>query len=90
MRHFVKYKNYWWEYDPKDSLKSATLYNAVGGRNSDCDIRFCDVATAEDFEYLDWSGTCVYDNSKFLSGWLSPKGEFCFIWFIMFFLLLIN
>lgn len=76
MRHFVKYKNYWWEYKPEDSLREATLYNAVGGRMSFCDIRFCEVATADNFSKLDWSGTAVFDNEKYLSGWLSPKGEF--------------
>ena len=76
MRHFVMYEGYWWEYDPKDSLKSATLINPMGGRNSFCDIRFCKTAIANDRTELDWKGTCVYDNTKYLSGWLSPKGEF--------------
>lgn len=76
MRHFVMFEGYWWEYDPKDSLKSATLINSYGGRNSFCDIRFCNTAIANDRSELDWRGTCVYDNKKYLSGWLSPKGEF--------------
>ena len=76
MRNFVMYDGYWWEYDPNDSLKSATLINPMGGRNSFCDIRFCKTAIAKDRTELDWSGTCVYDNKKYLSGWLSPKGKF--------------
>lgn len=76
MRHFVMYEDFWWEYDPKDSLKNATLINPMGGRNSGCDIRFCKTATAKDRSELDWKGTHVYDNEKYLSGWLSPNGEF--------------
>lgn len=76
MKNYVLYNGYWWEYDPKDNLKEATLYNALGRRNSYCDIRFCKTAQANNFDELDWQGTKVYDNKKYLSGWLSPEGEF--------------
>lgn len=75
MKYFVKYNNWWWEYDASLPKSSTTLYNSGFGMSSDIDIRGLETAEAEDRTGLDWYGTDVL-NDKFKTGWLSPSGKF--------------
>lgn len=72
---FVKYDNFWWEYDFNTPLDKATLHNFAGGKQSDVDIRNMVIQEAKDWQFLDWKGTKIYDNN-YETGWLSPSGEF--------------
>ena len=72
---FVKYNNFWWEYDPKTPKSNATLWNAFGGKTSECDIRNCKIVEAEYFDKLDWKGTELLDD-KYNTGWLDREGNF--------------
>ncbi len=71
---FVKIENFWWQWDDATPQESACLYNAFGGKMSNCDIRNCKVADAEDFNKLDWTGTSILNNSRY--GWLDRDGKF--------------
>ena len=72
---FVKYDNYWWEYDDKTPLEYATVYNMYGGKMTECDLTKCEIVEAKDFEYLDWTNTDLLNNqSKF--GWVDRNGKF--------------
>lgn len=70
---FVKVNNYWWEFDTKTPLNKATVYNRVGGRMTELDLTNKNIVEAKDWQYLDWSGTCVLNN-QLQTGWLSPDG----------------
>ena len=75
MKHFVKFNNWWWEYDASKPKYCTTLYNDGFGKNSDINIEGMETATGEDFCDLNWYGTEVYDNN-YKTGWLSPDGKF--------------
>ena len=75
MKHFVKYDNYWWEYDPTKPKENAILMNGGVGISSGIDITGLPTQQAEDRIFLDWYGTEVYDN-KYKTGWLAPSGKF--------------
>ena len=75
MKHFVKLKNWWWEYDATLPKSCTTIYNTGLGKTSDIDIEGMETAVGEDFSDLNWYGTEVYDN-KYKTGWLSPDGKF--------------
>lgn len=75
MKHFVKFNNWWWEYDATLPKSCTTLYNDGLGKTSDIDIEGMETAEAEDLSELNWYGTEVYDN-KYITGWLSPSGKF--------------
>lgn len=72
---FVKFNNFWWEYDESTPKNCATLLNLVGGHHSGNNITNCQIVEANGFEFLDWSGTSVLNNnSKY--GWLDTEGNF--------------
>lgn len=75
MNSYVKFYDFWWEYDVKTPKEEATLINLVGGRNSGVDITKCKIVKANDFEELDWNNTKVLD-SKYKYGWLDRQGIF--------------
>lgn len=75
MKHYVKYKNWWWEYDPSLPKTNTNLINSYGGINSGVDISGLETATAENKSGLNWYGTEAYD-IKYKTGWLSPNGKF--------------
>lgn len=75
MNKYVKYDDFWWEYDVKTPKEKATLINLAGGRNSGVDITKCKIVKANDFEELDWNNTKVLD-SKYKYGWLDRQGNF--------------
>ena len=72
---FVKFDNYWWELDTKTSLNNATIYNRMGGKQTELDLTNAQIMEAQKWSDLDWKGTSVYDN-KYQTGWLSPQGVF--------------
>lgn len=72
---FVKYENYWYEYDESTPINDARIWNMYGGCSSCNDISNCEMVEAEDFNFLDWSGTSLY-NDEFLTGWLDKEGNF--------------
>lgn len=72
---YVLIDNYWWVLDTNTPADKATVYNGLGGKMTDTDIRNLKTATAEYWEFLDWKGTSIYNND-YPTGWLSPKGEF--------------
>ena len=75
MSKFVKYKNYWWEYDETSDEDYARLFNHYGGLVFGVDIRQLKRQEAEDFKSLDWTGTNVLDNTS-RYGWLDRDGKF--------------
>ena len=75
MNTYVKYNNFWWQYDTRTPKKNATLRNLVGGYNTGNNIIGCEIVEAESFKDLDWNGTEVLDN-KYKFGWLDRKGNF--------------
>ena len=75
MNSYVKFNDFWWEYNTSTSKNSATLYNFVGGKSSGNDITNCEIVEAENLEALDWNGTIVLD-SKYRYGWVDRKGIF--------------
>lgn len=75
MKYFVKYNNWWWEYNPNLPITNTTLYNDGMGRSSDIDISGLETTIAESRSDLNWYGTEVYDNS-YKTGWVSPEGKF--------------
>lgn len=72
---FVKVDNYWWELDTTTPLSSATIYNRMGGKQTELDLTNAQIMEAQKWSDLDWKGTSVYDN-KYQTGWLSPQGKF--------------
>lgn len=72
---FVKIKNFWWKLGLSKPLDKATVYNYSGGHMSEVDCTNLEIAEAEDWQNLDWSGTVLCDNS-YKTGWLSPDGVF--------------
>ena len=72
---FVKYENFWWEYDETTPKNNAKLINLVGGYNTGNDITNCEIVEADGFECLDWSNTEILNkNSRY--GWLDRNGKF--------------
>ena len=75
LRTFVKYKNFWWEYEGDSPIDNARLYNVYGGYACNVDIRDRETVQANNFKELDWSGTDVLNkNSKY--GWVDRNGVF--------------
>lgn len=72
---FVKYNNFWWEYDDRTPKNKAKIINLVGGYNTGNDISNCEIVEAESFEDLDWNGTDIL-NDKYTTGWLDRHGKF--------------
>ena len=72
---YVKYKNFWWEYDESTPKNKAKLINLVGGYNTGNDITNCEIVEAKSFEDLNWYGTTIYDD-KYPYGWLDRNGKF--------------
>lgn len=72
---YVKIDNFWWELDTTTPLNNATIYNLVGGRQTEWDLTKAEIVEAKDWQHLDWSGTCLYDNTL-KTGWLNPEGKF--------------
>ena len=75
MRKFVKFDDFWWEYDDSTPKEKAKLINMVGGYNTGNDITNCEIVEANDFDNLDWYGTTVYDNN-YKYGWIDREGNF--------------
>lgn len=75
MPKFVKYDNFWYEYDGSTPLDHATLYNIVVGKLTNEDIRGYNIIELKSNADLDWKGTSIY-NDKYMCGWLSPSGKF--------------
>ena len=72
---FVKYENYWYEYDESTPPNNARIWNMYGGCMSDIDLSNAEFVEAEDFNFLDWSGTSLL-NQEYPTGWLNKKGVF--------------
>ena len=72
---FVKYENYWYEYDESTPPNNARIWNMYGGCMSDIDLTNSEFVEAEDFNFLDWSGTSLL-SQDFPTGWLDKKGNF--------------
>ncbi len=72
---FVKIDNFWWRLSLTTPLDKATVYNYSGGHMSEIDCTKKEIVEAEDWEFLDWKGTVLYDD-HFNTGWLSPSGDF--------------
>lgn len=75
MNKYVKFEDFWWEYDEKTPKNNATLINIVGGYNSKNDITNCEIVEANDFDELDWNDTKVL-SKNYRSGWLDRNGKF--------------
>ena len=72
---FVKYDNYWYEYDESTPINDARIWNMYGGCSSSNDLTNCEMVEAEDFNFLDWSKTSLLSD-EFVTGWLDKKGVF--------------
>ena len=72
---FVKYNNFWYQYDYRTPTVSARLIGVDGAVLDEVDISAKAIVEASGFEELYWVGTSVYDNS-IRSGWLDQNGIF--------------
>lgn len=72
---FVKINNFWWELDLNTPLNRATIYNYMGGKQTDFNLTNKQIVEADDWINLDWKGTEIFDE-KYNTGWLSPDGNF--------------
>ena len=71
---FVKADNFWWKLDTKTPLNKATVYNPFGGKISGVDVQDRQIIEAENWQFLDWTGTDIL-NDEYQTGWLSPQGK---------------
>lgn len=72
---FVKYENYWYEYDESTPINNARIWNMYGGCMSNVDLSGYEIVDAEYFNNLDWSNTQLLSN-QYPTGWLDKKGVF--------------
>ena len=74
---FVKYNNFWWEYDGKTPKNDATLNSIISfGISSHCDITNCKIDNkTKNYLDLDWKNTSIWnDNSRY--GFVDRNGVF--------------
>lgn len=81
---YILYKDYWWELVKKKNGRKSTFrcLNVMGAgfdlveKQLASILKKYKVCIAEGMSNLDWSGTCVYDNEKYKTGWLDRQGNF--------------
>ena len=72
---FVKYNNFWWQYDESTPKNDATLINLNGNEIDNNNITNCEIAEAKSFEDLNWKNTKVWSD-QYKYGWLDRNGVF--------------